>query len=114
MYLLKIFFSWYTDFGKQFGDGHKTSNSFNNFSIATNDNLEEVQKCIIAQTAPHKVTELPLYNGLNISESRRLKDLTNCSVASSGDEKSKEGCSSVGELNVHEEKDVEESSQGLE
>jgi len=52
--------------------------------------LETAQKCIIAQTAPHKVTELPSYKGINISEFSGLKELFIVLCGESGDEKSKE------------------------
>lgn len=65
--MFEKFFNWYNVVGNEFGVGHNTCNSRSDSEIAVYGNLLDVQKCIMAQIAPHKETVLPGYSGLNIS-----------------------------------------------
>ena len=54
LYCLKNFLRWYTVAGNEFGAGSSTCNNLSNSAMAVYDSLFDVEKCIMAQTVPHK------------------------------------------------------------
>ena len=90
LYCIKNLFSWYTVVGNEFGAGISNLSNFSSCEIAVYDILFDVEKWIIAQTAPHKEMVASEYIGSNM-----FSDLLECEEsvfsALSGDNSRLEG-----------------------